>query len=140
MESLEHPGAFDNGLKAHPETTAFFHAASSVIMHFTDQEKETLLPAWRAPRMLSMTSTITANVKRFVLTSSYIANVNFSDPPSTATEETWNVLKWEDAIANPSFASPASKTYAEKASWDFVEKEKEQISLTTANPAYVLFS
>lgn len=87
-----------------------------------------------------MTSTITANVKRFVLTSSYIANVNFSDPPSTATEETWNVLKWEDAIANPSFAYPASKTYAEKASWDFVEKEEEQISLTTANPAYVLFS
>lgn len=139
VESLEQPGAFDKALEAHPETSAFLHAASSVIMNPTDPEKETLLPAVEGTKnALRAVHEHGRNVKHFVLTSSYIANVNFSDPQSTATENTWNVLKWEDAIANPSFAYPVSKTYAEKAAWDFVEKEKPQFSLTTANPAYVL--
>lgn len=43
----------------------------------------------------------------------------------------------EDAQANPSAGYRASKTYAEKAAWEFVEKEKPNFTLSTINPPLV---
>lgn len=139
VEFLEKPGAFDNALKAHPEAIGFLHTASSVIMNPLDPEKESLIPAVEGTKnAIRAVRDHGVNVKHFVLTSSYVANANFADPQGTTTEDTWNVLSWNDAIANPSVAYPVSKTYAEKAAWEFVEKEKPAFSLTCVNPSYVL--
>ena len=139
VEFLEKPGAFDNALKAHPEAIGFLHTASSVIMNPLDPEKESLIPAVEGTKnAIRAVHDHGLNVKHFVLTSSYVANVNFADPQSTTTEDTWNNLSWIDAIANPSVAYPVSKTYAEKAAWEFVEMEKPTFSLTCVNPSYVL--
>lgn len=139
VEVLEKPGAFDNALKAHPEVTAFLHTASSVILEPLDPEKETLIPAVEGTKYaIRAVHHHGRNVKHFVLTSSYVANVNFSDLEKTITEDTWNNVSWNDAIANPSVAYPASKAYGEKAAWEFLEMEKPTFSLTCVNPSYVL--
>ena len=44
----------------------------------------------------------------------------------------------EDALQNPSNGYRASKTFAEKAAWDFVEKEKPGFTITTMCPPLVL--
>ena len=42
-----------------------------------------------------------------------------------------------EATANPQIGYRASKTFAERAAWDFVEKEKPNFSLATCNPPLV---
>jgi nucleoside-diphosphate-sugar epimerase len=44
----------------------------------------------------------------------------------------------EEALESPPAGYRASKTFAEKASWDFVEKEKPNFTISTINPPLVL--
>jgi len=43
----------------------------------------------------------------------------------------------QDAQESPMAGYRASKTFAEKAAWDFVEKEKPNFTLSTINPPMV---
>ena len=52
----------------------------------------------------------------------------------TYSEKDWNPITEEEAIQNPSNGYRASKTFAEKASWDFVEKEKPNFTIATVYP------
>lgn len=53
------------------------------------------------------------------------------------TEVDWNPITEEDAYKSAPFAYLASKTFAEKAAWAFVAKEKPSFTLTTINPPMV---
>jgi nucleoside-diphosphate-sugar epimerase len=55
-------------------------------------------------------------------------------PDHTYSEEDWNPMTREDADESPMMGYRASKTFAEKAAWDFVEKEKPNFTLATINP------
>lgn len=58
-------------------------------------------------------------------------------PDHTYSEKDWNGITPEEATLNPSNGYRASKTFAEKAAWDFVEKEKPSFDLVTMNPPMV---
>ncbi|KAJ5214163.1 hypothetical protein N7449_001332 [Penicillium cf. viridicatum] len=75
-------------------------------------------------------------VKRVVITSSFAAIVNGKQHPKVYSEKEWNPLTWEEAMDHSSVYR-GSKTFAEKAAWSFVEKEKPNFDLATINPPLV---
>ncbi|KAK9321524.1 hypothetical protein V1517DRAFT_326126 [Lipomyces orientalis] len=81
-------------------------------------------------------------VKRIVITSSFAAmQLNIAKdewPEHTYFEVDWNPITWEEAIGTgPLNTYRASKTFAERAAWNFLEKEKANFTVTTINPAIV---
>jgi nucleoside-diphosphate-sugar epimerase len=51
------------------------------------------------------------------------------------TEDDWNPSTWEDGLkGNISTAYGVSKTYAEKAAWEFMETENPDFDLIALNP------
>lgn len=81
-----------------------------------------------------------------VITSSFAAiidSVKGNRPGYVYSEKDWNTITEEEALENPSRGYFASKTFAEKAAWDFVEKEKPNFTLVTVNthpnPFYPVF-
>ena len=80
-------------------------------------------------------------VKRVVITSSFASIINpFKGtwPGHTYSEADWNPLTPEQAVENPANGYRASKTFAERAAWDFVEREKPNFTLATMCPPLVL--
>jgi nucleoside-diphosphate-sugar epimerase len=80
------------------------------------------------------------SVKRVVITSSFASIVEPSKgfwPGHVYSEDDWNPITVEEAMESPAAGYRASKTFAEKAAWDFVEKEKPNFSLSTINPPLV---
>jgi nucleoside-diphosphate-sugar epimerase len=80
------------------------------------------------------------SVKRVVITSSFASIVNGSKgfwPGHTYSEEDWNPITSQEATENPMMGYRASKTFAEKAAWEFIEKEKPNFTLATINPPMV---
>ena len=64
--------------------------------------------------------------------------IDFSKPLTHVyAEGDWNPITSEQAYQNAPFAYLASKTYEEKAAWDFVKDEKPSFTLTTMNPPMV---
>jgi len=58
-------------------------------------------------------------------------------PGHTYSEEDWNGITLEEAQESPIMGYRASKTFAERAAWDFVKNEKPNFSLATINPPMV---
>jgi nucleoside-diphosphate-sugar epimerase len=58
-------------------------------------------------------------------------------PSHTYSEKDWNPITQEEALKDPSNGYRASKTFAEKAAWDFVANEKPGFDLVTMNPPMV---
>lgn len=82
------------------------------------------------------------SVKRVVITSSFASIVDGSKgtsiPDKVYSEEDWNPITLEEALQNPSNGYRASKTFAEKAAWDYVKSEKPNFTITTMCPPLVL--
>jgi nucleoside-diphosphate-sugar epimerase len=82
------------------------------------------------------------SVKRVVITSSFASIINASKGPSwtdhTYSEDDWNPVTLEEAVQNPSNGYRASKTFAEKAAWEFVKNEKPNFTISTMCPPLVL--
>jgi nucleoside-diphosphate-sugar epimerase len=53
------------------------------------------------------------------------------------SEQDWNPLTMEDALKDMRSSYRVSKLFAEKAAWEFMEKEKPAFSLTTICPTFV---
>jgi nucleoside-diphosphate-sugar epimerase len=80
------------------------------------------------------------SVKRVVITSSFAAIVNPTKgnwPGHEYSEKDFNPMTQQDALETPATGYRASKTFAERAAWDFVEKEKPNFTITTINPPLV---
>ncbi|RLV86365.1 putative NADPH-dependent methylglyoxal reductase GRP2 [Meyerozyma sp. JA9] len=141
VSDIGKPGAFDDALKKHPEVTIFLHTASPFHFNVTDIKKELLDPATQGTEnALRAIKVYGPQIKKVVVTSSYAAIMNLKteyNPEVTNTEATWNPGSVEDALQNPIAGYLISKTLAEKAAWDFLEKEHPNFTVTTVNPAYV---
>jgi nucleoside-diphosphate-sugar epimerase len=80
------------------------------------------------------------SVKHVVITSSFAAIVQADKgfwPGHEYSEEDWNPITKDQATENPMMGYRASKTFAEKAAWEFLEKEKPNFTLSTINPPMV---
>ena len=113
-------------------------------MNVENNERDLLNPA-----INGTTSVLTSihqhapNIKRVVITSSFASIVDMDKNPRpgyTYTEKDWNPVTYATA-ADPSTDGAvtylASKTLAEKAAWDFVEKNKPNFSVTSICPPMV---
>jgi nucleoside-diphosphate-sugar epimerase len=81
-------------------------------------------------------------VKRVVITSSFAAVNDISKAPRAGyvyTEADWNPLTKEEVKSanNSRWAYGLSKKLAEKAAWDWLEKEKPEFSITILNPPMI---
>lgn len=134
-------GAFDESLKKHPDVSVFLHTASPFHFNANDIEKDLLKPATEGTKnALQAIKKYGLQIKRVVVTSSYAAvgdaNIE-NDPNNLNTEDSWNLIKWEDALKDQRLGYRGSKTFAERTAWDFVKNEKPGFTLSTVNPAFV---
>lgn len=108
----------------------------------TDIQKELLDPAVIGTAgILKSIKQYAPSVKRVVITSSFAAILDAYDIPKIGhaySEKDWDPVTQKDALQSPTWGYRASKTFAERAAWDFVEKEKPNFDLVTINPPLVL--
>ncbi|KAI0391862.1 3-beta hydroxysteroid dehydrogenase/isomerase family protein [Xylariaceae sp. FL0594] len=141
VEDIAVPGAFDSAVVSDPPFEAVVHCASPY--HFNAKTKDEIhrLITTAVEGTTGILKAIKAHapgVKRVVLTSSYAAMVDYGKPlPHVYSEVDWNPITEDQAYSGPAFAYLASKTYAEKAAWRYVEDEKPNSTLTSMNPPMV---
>lgn len=108
------------------------HVASPFPETLPKHEDELIVPA-REGALRVLRAARDAQVKRVVLTSSFAA-IGYGHPGRTAPydETVWSV---PDAPGVQPY--PKSKTLAERAAWDFIEREGGGLELATVNPTAV---
>jgi len=109
-----------------------------------NNKRDLLDPAMKGTtEILSSIQRHNPSVKRVVLTSSFASIWNGSKgnwPEHTYTEADWNPITYEEAAEDSTdgvIAYCASKTFAEKAAWDYVAQHKPNFTLTTICPPMV---
>jgi len=142
VEDISQPGAYDDAILASPPFEAVIHAASPYHFNATTPEAIDLLIKTAIDGTVGILTAVKAKaptVKRIVVTSSFAAIVDPKKPPTYKySEKDWDPVTKDEAYESPLTAYRASKTLAEKAAWDFVEKEKPNFTLATCNPPLVL--
>ena len=105
------------------------------MVGITDNKKQFLDPAIKGTvGLLESVNNHAPKVKRVVITSSFAAILDMSKgtwAEHTYTEADWNPVTYEDAASasNPGVAYSASKTFAEKAAFNFVEHNKPRFTV-----------
>ncbi|KXT05567.1 hypothetical protein AC578_3720 [Pseudocercospora eumusae] len=142
VEDIAQEGAFDKAVVSDPPFEAVIHTASPFHFNVTDVQKELLDPAYIGTTgILKSIKKSAPTVKKVVITSSFASIV---DPGKgngvghTYSEKDWNPITHKEALENPAAGYRASKVFAEKAAWEFVEKEKPNFTLSTMCPPLVL--
>jgi nucleoside-diphosphate-sugar epimerase len=138
VEDIARPGAFDQAVISEPPFEAIIHTASPFFLGHTDPVKDLLDPAIKGTvGLLEAIKASAPSVKRVVITSSFAAVVNPEGHPKIYDESSWNPVTKEQAVL-PTHTYRASKTFAERAAWDFVRDEKPNFSIAVVNPPLVL--
>ncbi|KAF1968806.1 NAD(P)-binding protein, partial [Bimuria novae-zelandiae CBS 107.79] len=141
VPDIAQEGAFDKAVISDPPFEAVLHTASPFHFNVTDVQKDLLDPAVIGTTgILKSVKKSAPSVKRVVITSSFAALVNPGKgnwPGHVYSEEDWNPITFEEAQENASAGYRASKTFAEKAAWEFLEKEKPHFTIATINPPLV---
>jgi len=141
VKDIAEVGAFDKAVQSDPPFEAIIHTASPFHFNVTDTKKDLLDPAIQGTiGVLQAAKKYAPSVKRVVITSSFASILDSTKgtwPDHTYAEADWNPMSLADAEANPAAGYRASKKFAEKAAWDFVEKEKPAFDIATINPPLV---
>ncbi|CAF3603896.1 unnamed protein product, partial [Rotaria sp. Silwood1] len=131
--------SFDEAVQ---DVDGIIHVASPVHLTVTDPEKEFLLPAINGTMgVLQAAHKYNQNhptkIKRIVITSSFAAVFDPSkgiQSDYTYTEKDWCSLTYTDGVAAKNdrvTAYRVSKTCAEHAAWEFLDKEKPSFTIAT---------
>ncbi|CUM68096.1 uncharacterized protein PRCAT00005813001 [Priceomyces carsonii] len=139
IASLTEENAFDKILINNKDATVFLHTASPLPHDANDNEKDYLIPAVEGTKsVLQAIKDHGPQIKNVVITSSFAAVKDSKNNGSLPyTEESWNSVTWEEAAKDKSLGYAGSKKFAERAAWDFLEKEKPYFTLSIVNPTYV---
>lgn len=140
VKDIATEGAFDDAVKSDPPFEAVLHTASPFHFNIEDPKKDLLDPA-----IIGTTSILKSihksapTVKRVVITSSFASIINpASQNGASYSEKDWNPVTWDEALKDSATAYRASKTFAEKAAWDFVEQQNPNFSISTLCPPLVV--
>jgi nucleoside-diphosphate-sugar epimerase len=109
------------------------HVASPFPSTVPKHEDDLIVPAVEGSLRV-LRAARDAKVKRVVLTSSFAAIGYGREPPAAPFDET----SWTDVAGNGIAPYTKSKTLAERAAWDFIEKEGGGLELSVVNPVAVL--
>ncbi|KAI9873719.1 MAG: methylglyoxal reductase (NADPH-dependent) gre2 [Pleopsidium flavum] len=139
VKDVAAPGSFDEAVKG---VDGVIHTASPFQTQVENNERDLLNPAIHGTReILQAIQKNNPTIKRVVITSSFASIINMEKgnwPQHTYTEADWNPVTYEAAkTADGSTAYCASKTFAEKAAFDFVEKQHPNFSIATICPPMV---
>jgi nucleoside-diphosphate-sugar epimerase len=104
------------------------HIASPIPPYVPKDEDEIVKPAI-AGTMNVLNSALEKGCKKVVVTSSCLS-IFFGNEDKVLTEEDWS-----DLSKCPAY--PKSKVLAEKAAWEFYEKNKDKIDVTVVNPSLI---
>ncbi|KAL7941323.1 NAD(P)-binding protein [Trichoderma barbatum] len=130
--------AFDEAVKG---VDGIIHTASPFILNATDFEKELLQPAIQGTTsVLEAAQKYNPSISRIVVTSSFASVLDPMQgqrPGYVYKEADWNPITVEQANSNPVMAYLASKTFAEKAVFDYVEAKKPNFTVATLCPPMV---
>ncbi|KAJ5280488.1 NAD(P)-binding protein [Penicillium angulare] len=140
VEDIGQANAFDKAVVSEPPFDAVIHTASPY--HFNAKDaKELLDPAIIGTTgILNSVKKYAPSVKRVVVTSSFAAinNIYAAGKGKIYSEADWCPITEQQANDNPGNAYRASKTFAERAAWNFMETETPSFDLTVINPPLVL--
>uniref|UniRef100_A0A8H7KDT0 NAD-dependent epimerase/dehydratase domain-containing protein n=1 Tax=Bionectria ochroleuca TaxID=29856 RepID=A0A8H7KDT0_BIOOC len=152
--------AFNAVVRSNPDLDYVIHTASPFLAKFEDPILDVLEPAINGTvGILKAIDEYAPQVKRVVITSSFAAIVNTESPPKAYDESSWNPVTWDESLSDKSKTYRGSKvskglsnfykalqfliiprpmqTFAEKAAWGFLDKEKPSFDITTINPPLV---
>lgn len=143
--------ATDSADEAVQGVQGIIHVASPFHFKITNAEKDMLIPAINGTESIlkaahkynSAQTDETKQIKRIVITSSAAAVTDPSQglrPGYSYTEKDWAPFTYEQAAVahdNPILAYCASKLLAEKAAWNFIEKEKPTFTIATMCEPFV---
>ncbi|MEL6818416.1 MAG: aldehyde reductase [Pseudomonadota bacterium] len=110
------------------------HTASPFPIAQPKNEEELIRPAVDGT-LRAMKAADEAGIERVILTSSMAAVMN---KPLTADRSAYDHTDWSDTSLDYVTPYDKSKTLAERAAWDFIEKEAPKMKLTTINPGLVV--
>ncbi len=108
--------------------TYVLHVASPLAAAAPKNEDELIRPALEGTLRV-LRAAHRAGVKRVVLTSSF-ASIGYG----RMLKRPYDERDWTDPAAPGLAAYPKSKTLAEKAAWDFVDREGQGLELSVVNP------
>ncbi|CCL99694.1 uncharacterized protein FIBRA_01715 [Fibroporia radiculosa] len=141
VEDITKEGAFDDAVKG---VDAIEHTASPVYATAGDPEEMIRPAVVGTTGILKSALQHGTSIKRIVYTSSCATIITVQDTPREFSEADWNEKSIDEARVKGRDAAPthkyyASKTLAERAAWEFVERNKETIGwdLVTLNPPFV---
>jgi NADPH-dependent methylglyoxal reductase len=124
------PGSFEEVFRKHPDIDYVLHTSSPFHFDVKDIEKELLIPAIQGTKsVLEAAKKFGNKVQKVVVLSSYASVHNSPDP--ILTEKSWNPVTYIEAQENPLNGYMASKTFAERAAWDFIKEENNPFALST---------
>ncbi len=126
---LLNDGAFDTIVA---DCDFVLHTASPYFVDVKDPQKELVEPAVKGTENVLSACAKSPKVKRVVLTSSMAAITDEPDSNKVFSEADWNTRS--SLKRNPYYYS---KTLAEKAAWDFVDKHASNFDLVVINPFLV---
>jgi nucleoside-diphosphate-sugar epimerase len=127
----------DDGWKEAIDGCEFVHhVASPFPMGMPKNEDELIVPA-RDGALRVLRAARDAGVKRVILTSSYAAmGYGWShDRKEAITEKDWSIIDGSQGVTVPPYQK--SKMIAERAAWDFMEKEGGKMEMVSVNPVGV---
>ncbi|GAA0238546.1 NAD-dependent epimerase/dehydratase family protein [Cryptosporangium japonicum] len=108
------------------------HVASPIPVAQPDDPDDLIVPA-REGTLRVLRAARNAGARRVVLTSSFAA-IGYTPKPGAEFSE----ADWTDPDMPGLAPYPRSKVVAERAAWDFVEKEGGDTELVVVNPTFVL--
>lgn len=143
VQDMAEPEAFDAAVVSNPPFNAVIHTASPFHFNVDDVEAQMLKPAIVGTTgILKSIQKYAPTVSRVVITSSFAALMHADKhpwPEHTYSEADWNPITREEAFdEDRDKAYCASKTFAERAAWDFMERERPNFTLSTMCPPLVL--
>jgi dihydroflavonol-4-reductase len=127
---LRTPGGFDEAVRG---CDAVLHTASPYSLDAKDPQKDLVDPAVMGTRNVLLACQKAPSVKRVIVTSSMAAITDEPESDHLLTEADWNTKS--SLERNPYYYS---KTLAERAAWEFLEREKPSFDLVVINPFLVI--
>ncbi|GAD98609.1 hypothetical protein MYCGRDRAFT_35581 [Paecilomyces variotii No. 5] len=138
---ISNENAFEAAVQGDLPFDIVIHTASPYHYNPQDIQRDLIDPAVNGTvGLLECIKRVAPSVRRVVLTSSFVAVAHDAQGVSwdhTYTADDWNPVTLEEALANPFVGYRGSKTFAERAAWDFVVNEKPNFDLVTLCPPLV---
>jgi len=137
VPDIQLPGALDEAMA---DVDYVCHVASPYLTTVADPVKELIEPAVEGTKNVLNSALKAPKLKRLIVLSSIASVLDFKKNPRpgyTYTEADWNPVTDEESRMNGVVGYAASKTFAERAAWQFLETEKPAWDLVTLCPPMI---